>query len=261
MIRLGYWATGSRLTDRREVPSRIAKPCELSATQGARPVPGTQPLVVARCPQLFFADFREEPDFFAAPAFAAVDLVPVDLVPVDLVPVDVGADDFLEPDLVVDAFAAVDLVADDFAGAALVVALAVAFLAAERVDDAFDEAFLVEDLAAPARFAGDVEAVDLLPVEFVADAADIVDVDAFGSFFAPETMSFKFAPARNFGTAFFLARFRSFVRGLRTIRDSRTTFSNAPKPVMATFSPLTTSRVIVSRTESSAFFAATLLPS
>ena len=62
----------------------------------------------------------------------------------------------------------------------------------------------------------------------------------------------QLAPARNFGTAVFLARVRSPVRGLRTMRAGRTVLSKAPKPVMATFSPLATSRVIVSSTDSRA---------
>ena len=62
----------------------------------------------------------------------------------------------------------------------------------------------------------------------------------------------KSAPAVNFGTAFFFALIRSPVWGLRTQRASRTRFSNDPKPVIATFSPFATSRVIVSRTDSSA---------
>ena len=45
------------------------------------------------------------------------------------------------------------------------------------------------------------------------------------------------------------------------MRASRTRFSNEPKPVMATFSPLATSRVIVSRTDSSAWAAALRFPS
>ena len=65
----------------------------------------------------------------------------------------------------------------------------------------------------------------------------------------------------NFGTAVFFALIRSPVRGLRTHRASRTRFSNDPNPVMATFSPRETSRVIVSRTDSSACAAAFLFPS
>jgi hypothetical protein len=45
------------------------------------------------------------------------------------------------------------------------------------------------------------------------------------------------------------------------MRAGRTTFSKAPKPVMATFSPFASSRETVSTTESSALEAAFLLPS
>ena len=130
---------------------------------------------------------------------------------------------------------------------------------------------LAADFLAVAFLAGvlDFEAVDrdVADVEDLADvvvfAAEVLEVAAetFGSFFAPETIAFRSAPALNFGTAVFFARFRSPVRGLRTIRDSRTTFSKAPKPVRATFSPLTSSREMVSSTDSSACPAAFLLPS
>jgi hypothetical protein len=113
-------------------------------------------------------------------------------------------------------------------------------------------------LAAAVRFAGVVAVVDLADVVFFAAAEA---VGAFGSFLAPDTNAFSSAPARNLGTAVFLARVRSPVRGLRTIRAGRTAFSKAPNPVIATFSPLTTSRVTVSTTDSSACRAADLLPS
>ena len=73
-----------------------------------------------------------------------------------------------------------------------------------------------------------------------------------GSFFAPDTTSLSCAPGLKFGTAFFLALMRWPVEGLRTQRASRTFFSNEPNPVMATFSPFATSRVMVSSTDSSA---------
>ena len=84
---------------------------------------------------------------------------------------------------------------------------------------------------------------------------------SFGSFFAPETMFFRSCPGLKAGTAFFLAFIRSPVWGLRTQRASRMRFSKEPKPVIATFSPLATSRVIVSRTDSRAWDAALRLPS
>lgn len=101
-------------------------------------------------------------------------------------------------------------------------------------------------------------AADLLAVAFVAVG---LGSTSFGSFFAPDTTAFSSAPGVNFGMAVFLALIRSPVRGLRTHRASRTRFSKEPKPVIATFSPLATSRVIVSTTASSACCAALRLPS
>ncbi len=81
-----------------------------------------------------------------------------------------------------------------------------------------------------------------------------------GSCFAPETTALRSAPGLNFGTAVFLAWIFSPVRGLRTVRASRTRFSKEPNPVIATFSPRATSRVMVSMTASSACAAALRLP-
>ena len=61
---------------------------------------------------------------------------------------------------------------------------------------------------------------------------------AFGTFLAPETYALRSVPARKRGIAVALARLRSPVRGLRTIRAERCTFSKTPKPVMVTFSPV-----------------------
>ena len=97
-------------------------------------------------------------------------------------------------------------------------------------------------------------------VAFLAAGAAAATV-SFGSFLAPETTFFRSAPALNFGTDVFLALIRAPVCGLRTHRASRTLFSNEPKPVIATFSPLATSRVIVSSTDSSAWAAALRFPS
>ena len=105
------------------------------------------------------------------------------------------------------------------------------------------------------------------PEFFAASAALRAGAVAFwaagslGSFLAPETIALRSAPAVNFGIAVFLARMRSPVRGLRTMRASRICFWNEPKPVMATFSPRATSRVMVSRTLSSACWACLRLPS
>ena len=65
----------------------------------------------------------------------------------------------------------------------------------------------------------------------------------------------------NFGTDFRLDRICSPVCGLRTVRALRTVFSKEPNPVMATFSPFATWRVIVSSTMSSAWAASLRPPS
>jgi len=84
---------------------------------------------------------------------------------------------------------------------------------------------------------------------------------SLGSFLAPEMTFLRSWPGVNFGTDFFFDFIRSPVCGLRTHRALRTAFSNEPKPVIATFSPRATSRVMVSSTDSSAWAAALRLPS
>jgi hypothetical protein len=161
------------------------------------------------------------------------------------------------------AFEVVALVAVDFDAAALD---AVDLLGADfEADD-----FVVLFLAVEVFFAGALPPVALLAAPAVLRtaglAADGVALEAaasvsLGSFLAPETTAFRSAPALNLGTAVFLALIRSPVRGFRTQRASRTLFSNEPNPVIATFSPLATSRVMVSSTDSSACEAALRLPS
>src|SRR5215212_4781891 len=139
------------------------------------------------------------------------------------------------------------------AGAFLAVFFAAVFLAG-----AFFAAFFAVFLAADA---------DFVAVFFAAAAVRLAaaigrdSAATFGSFLAPETIAFRSAPALNFGTCVRRDFIRCPVAGLRTQRASRTRFSNEPKPVMATFSPFATSRVIVSSTDSSACAAAFLLPS
>ena len=175
---------------------------------------------------------------FLAVDFFAVDFFAVDLVGADLRAVDVDV-------VLFDAvFFALLFFAADFAGADF---FAVVFLAVDLVLDAFLAAL---DLAAGAD----------LPLVLRAAGVALATL-SLGSFLAPETTALSSAPARNFGTAVFLARTRAPVAGLRTIRDGRIAFSKAPKPVIATFSPLATSREIVSTTESRALDAALLLPS
>ncbi len=152
-------------------------------------------------------------------------------------------------DLLADFLAAVPLLAVDFEAVDLAVAdlvavllLAVVFLAGE--DFFADDCLLAALLVVEAAF---------VVVDFAgADARSGVLAVALGSFLAPETTALRSAPGRNFGTAVFLARMRAPVWGLRTVRAGRMTFSKAPKPVMATFSPLVTSLVTVSSTASSA---------
>ncbi len=212
-----------------------------------------------------------------------------------VVPVEVLVDffagvDFLAAELL-DDFLAVDLVAGDFlAGLDFVVV----FLAAEELEDFLAGldvdvlVFAVLDFLAGVFFAVVFDAVDFEAVELLADflavptpaarwaAAAVLRTAGFatpgvtrstaakvslGSFLAPDTTSLSWAPGRNAGTAFFLALIRAPVAGLRTQRASRTRFSKDPNPVMATFSPFATSRVMVSSTESSAYEAALRLPS
>ncbi len=146
-------------------------------------------------------------------------------------------------------FEAVDFEAVDFDAVVLAVDRADVFLAGAALAADFVAVVLADVVFA---------AADLLAVAFVAVG---LGSTSFGSFFAPDTTAFSSAPGVNFGMAVFLALIRSPVRGLRTHRASRTRFSKEPKPVIATFSPLATSRVIVSTTASSACCAALRLPS
>ncbi len=199
---------------------------------------------------------------------------------------------FLAAGVVADAFlvvafaAVVVFVADDLTGVVLLAADVVAPLVAAffvtvvlaGVDDPvvfFAVLFLAAGAFAAVVFLAAEVVVFLVAVFFVAvDAAAVLVAEplvflaallvaaaALGSFFSPDTTALNSAPALNFGTAVFLARLRSPVRGLRTMREGRTTLSKAPKPVMATFSPRATSRVTVSRIDSSACPAFFLFPS
>lgn len=132
--------------------------------------------------------------------------------------------------------------------------------------DAVVPAVLAAVLVAVFAAGAPVAAVDVAGVALTggADGAFLpasVGRDSFGSFLTPETTLRRSAPALNLGTNVFFVLICSPVRGLRTTRAGRTRFSNEPKPVMATFSPRATSRVMVSSTASSACAAAFLLPS
>ncbi|CCH80498.1 membrane hypothetical protein [Nostocoides japonicum T1-X7] len=132
------------------------------------------------------------------------------------------------------------------AGAALAgAALAVVFFAA------------VVDFAVVVFFAAAFVAV---AVADPAGARPIVEA-VLGSLRGSATTILKDVPALNRGTEVFLMRTFSPVRGLRPVRAARAAFSKVPKPVMPTLPPLATSRMIVSRTASSASDAAFRLPS
>ncbi len=233
------------------------------ASEG-RATPSGCPARVTRAP----ASWRLRQDFFAvffavvffvvlvlAGAFFAVDLLAVDLLAVDLLAVDLLA-----------AFVAVF-----FAGAFFAVLVLDDFFA---VDFLAVVVFAAEDEDAFFAGAADFEAVDFAVDDFLAAAPvtaaaaartpgglGIVAAVSLGSFFAPEMTSLSSLPAENFGTDFFFDFIRSPVWGLRTQRALRTAFSNDPKPVIATFSPLATSRVMVSSTDSSAWAACLRFPS
>jgi hypothetical protein len=184
-------------------------------------------------------------DFLAGDFFAVLFFVGAFLAVVFFAPVDFFAAVFFAP---VDFFAAVFFAPVDFFAAVFfappVDFFAVDFLAGD---------FFAADLAAEAAFLA-------VAVAFLAPGTEAATV-SFGSFLAPEMTFFRSAPGVNFGTAFFLDRMLWPVCGLRTVRAFRTRFSNEPKPVIATFSPFATSRVIVSRTDSSAWAAALRFPS
>ncbi|CUR56128.1 Conserved membrane hypothetical protein [metagenome] len=146
------------------------------------------------------------------------------------------------------AFLAVE-VDDDF--------LAVVFFAAVPEEVDFDAVVL----AGAAFFAVAVAPATTPATARTVGGFGMVAAVSFGSFLAPETTSLSSLPAENFGTDFFLDLIRSPVCGLRTQRALRTAFSKEPKPVIATFSPLATSRVMVSRTDSSAWAACLRFPS
>jgi hypothetical protein len=153
-----------------------------------------------------------------------------------------------------------DVLADLVAGAFLAVLLAGVLLAVLLLADALLAAVLPEP--GVARLAADT-AVPAAPTATARTDGGfgIVAAVSLGSFLAPDTTFLRSWPGENLGTAFFLDFIRSPVWGLRTQRALRTAFSKDPNPVMATFSPLATSRVMVSSTESSACAACLRFPS
>src|SRR4051794_18423794 len=121
---------------------------------------------------------------------------------------------------------------------------AVLFAAPLREAGAFD-AFFAAERAAAAALVGPPTAVRavLRAVVAVDFAAALVAASAtLPSLTAPLTTPLNCEPGRNFGTDVFFTLTASPVRGLRPVRAARSTFSNTPNPVMATFSPWATAR-------------------
>src|SRR5690348_2944250 len=81
-----------------------------------------------------------------------------------------------------------------------------------------------------------------------------------GTFLSPLTMALKSAPARNLGTDDLGTLMDAPVAGFLAVRAGRSDFSNTPKPVIATLSPLATATWIVSRTAFTASVAVFLSP-
>ncbi len=207
--------------------------------------------------------------FFAGVFFAVEELD--DFFAADDDELDFFAGDFLAVEELDDFFAAVFFVAEDdeldfFAGDFFAVDVEVAFLAVDFF--AVDELLLFfavepDDVLTDPPEARSTAAAVRLMAGWATDGAAFSTAAKVraGSFLAPETTSLSWAPGLKAGTVFFSAFIRSPVDGLRTQRASRTRRSKEPNPVIATFSPRATSRVMVSRTASSAWAAAFRLPS
>jgi hypothetical protein len=200
---------------------------------------------------------------------AGVDLLAVLLAVVDLV-VAALVVRLAGDALLVLLFAARFVVA--FAGVALAVLLeAAAFVVVLFAGVAFAADFDADfDALLVAALVAEVARLVTVLVAPTAAAAVLVAVPAearppaaaaFGSWRGSATTFLKAVPALNFGTVVFLIFTVSPVRGLRPVRAPRATFWNVPNPVMPTFPPRATSRMITSRTASSASLAAFLLPS
>jgi hypothetical protein len=191
---------------------------------------------------LFFAGELDELVFFAVLFFAVVFLA----VEVELV-------FFAGVDFLAVLFLAVEVELVFFAGLFFAVLL--------RADELLDEEPPAAEDARPAALLATAAVLRIAgfaaPGVAIAAAANV----SFGSFFAPETTFFRSAPGLNLGTARFFVFTRSPVAGLRAQPAFLICRSNEPKPVMATFSPLATSRVMVSSTDSKACAAALRFPS
>lgn len=97
-----------------------------------------------------------------------------------------------------------------------------------------------------------------------AAAVFVVDDDrcvlARGNLRLPLTTSLNAVPGRNAGTLVFFTRTVSPVCGFLAVRAARERFSKAPNPVMLTFSPLFTVRMMMSTRLSTASLATFLSP-
>ncbi len=110
-------------------------------------------------------------------------------------------------------------------------------------------------LAGAAFFTAGLPTEALVLAEARAPAAEVL-----GSCLGSATTARNFVPALNFGTAVFLILTLAPVRGLRPIRAARAARSKVPKPVIPTFLPLATSRMMTSSNPSTAEAAAFLPP-
>src|ERR1035437_7949484 len=119
--------------------------------------------------------------------------------------------------------------------------LTTAFLAAAAF-------FTVAFLAGAAFFTVAFFTAGLLDAALVLAEARAPAAEVLGSFFGSATTSRNCVPALNFGTAVFLILTLAPVRGLRPILAARSAFSKVPKPVMPTFSPRATVRMMTSST-------------
>ena len=156
---------------------------------------------------------------------------------------------FVAVDFVAGAFlAAVDLGAAVLAGALRVVARGAAARAAV-LTAGFAAALAAEPVLIGVTVAGARPA-----------AIRTSDTSARGSFFGFAVTSLKKVLGLKRGTDVLRILTLSPVRGLRPTRAFRATFSKEPNPLIATFSPLATARVMVSTTASTASVATFRLP-
>jgi hypothetical protein len=156
---------------------------------------------------------------------------------------------FVAVDFVAGAFlAAVDLGAAVLAGALRVVARGAAARAAV-LTAGFAAALAAEPVLIGVTVAGARPA-----------AIRTSDTSARGSFFGFAVTSLKKVLGLKRGTDVLRIFTLSPVRGLRPTRAFRATFSKEPNPLIATFSPLATARVMVSTTASTASVATFRLP-